>query len=313
MFCIIGVAPASAYPDRPVTIIVPFGPGGDADIAARNLGNALAGTMKQPIVIVNKAGASGSIGSVAVQKSPPDGYTLLMARVGPQAILPALRPKLPYKWNDFTLIGILDLSPMVCVVHADSPYKTFDELAKALQAQPGTLNYSSSGAGTILHLAPLMIFQSLGMGKEVATHIAYKGGAEAALAVMSKEVTFSCGNLTSMTGHIKRGTLRALITTAPERLRELPDIPTARELNLPALEALNGWNALYGPPNLEKSVIARWTEALRQAEKDPVWIRGTERSGAIPRILSPADTEKFVAEQVQTYERLGQKLNIVLD
>ncbi|MGE5093755.1 MAG: Bug family tripartite tricarboxylate transporter substrate binding protein [Betaproteobacteria bacterium] len=306
-------AAACAYPDKPVTFIVPFSAGGDADLAGRNLGAAAQALLKQPVVVVNKAGASGAIGSQFVKDAGADGHTLLIARVGSNAVLPALRPATTYKWNDFTFLGLLELNPVVCVVHPESPYRTLDDLGKALRAQPGKLNYSSSGIGTILHLGSLLLMQAFKADADAATHIAYKGGSEAALAVVSHDVDFSCGNLTSAIGLLKGGKLRALVVTTPERVKDIPDVPTARELGYPQLEAIVGWSALYGPPGMSREAVARWTEVLAAVAKDPQWLAGEERIGSIPRILTPAETERFVGEQFRTYEALGKRLGLKID
>lgn len=313
--CSLGCSPAIAagYPERPVTVIVPFGAGGDADIATRNLQPLAQRLSGQPMVVMNRPGASGSIGSLAVKAAAPDGYTLLMARVGSQVVLPALQARPVYKWNDFTLIGLLELNPVVCAVRSDAPYRTLKDLADALRAQPGKLNYSTSGQGTILHLGPQLLFDVLKLGKDAAVQVSYKGGSEAALAVLSGEVDFSCGNLTSMAGNIKGGKLRALLTTTPERLKDFPDVPTAREAGVPELEAIIGWSALYGPPGLPRPIVEQWASWLLQAAKDPAWIAATEKAGSAPRVLSPADTERFVAGQVGVYEKLGKLLQLTLD
>lgn len=301
---------AQSYPSKPITIVVPFVAGGDADQSARNLATVAQNVLKQSIVIVNKAGASGAIGSQFVKDAAPDGYTLLMARVGSQAVLPAMKSDLNYKWNDFTFIGLLELNPVVCVVHPDSPYKTFEDLTKAISSQPGKLNYSSSGPGTILNFGPQLILQTLKLKPDAAINISYKGGSEAVVAVLAKEVDFSCSNLTSALSQINSGKLRALVVTTPERVKEIPTVPTAKEVGMPQLEAIVGWSALYGPPKLSQDVVSRWTEVLAVAEKDANWQAGNVRYGGIPRILSPIDTEKFAASQYVSYSKLSAQLGI---
>jgi tripartite-type tricarboxylate transporter receptor subunit TctC len=305
-------AQSHAYPDHPITLIVPFSAGGDADVAARSLAAVAQQALGQSLVPVNRAGASGAIGSMAVRGAKPDGYTLLLARVGSQVVLPALQPSVGYKWDDFTLIGLLELNPFVCVSRADSPIKSVKDLVDALHARPGKLNYSTSGAATILNFGPQLLFDVLKLGKDAAVQIAYKGGSEAALAVLSGDVDFSCGNLTSLIGNIKAGKLRAWVTTTPERLKDLPDVPTAREAGYPQLEAIVGWSALYGPPGMSQELVDRWVSTLQVAAKDALWIAATEKAGSIPRVLSPAETEKFAAEQFTVYERLGRQLQIEL-
>jgi tripartite-type tricarboxylate transporter receptor subunit TctC len=303
---------SAAYPEKPITFVVPFSAGGDADLAGRNLAATASTLLKQPVVVVNKAGASGGIGSQQVKDAAPDGYTLLVARVGSNAVLPALKKDLGYKWNDFTFLGLLELNPVVCVVHPDSPYKTLDDLGRALKAQPGKLNYSSSGIGTILHLGSQLLLQAFKVGGDGAAHVAYKGGGEAALAVVSKDVDFSCGNLTSALGLLRGNRLRALVVTTPERVKDIADVPTAREAGYPQLEAIVGWSALYGPPGLPREIVSQWSQVLQQAAKDPQWIAGEEKIGSIPRILSPQETERFVGEQYRVYQQLGKQLGLEL-
>ena len=298
--------PAFAYPDRPITFVIPFSAGGDADLAGRNLA-AAQGPLKQSVVVINKVGASGSIGSQQVKDAAIDGHTLLVARVGSNAILPALQKSLAYKWNDFTFIGLLELNPIACVVHSDSPYSTLGELAHALKSKPGKLNYSSSGNGTILHLGALLLLQTLGASAKAAEHVAYKGGGEAALAVLSHNVDFSCGNLTS---EIQSRKLRALFVTTPERVKDIPDVPTVRELGYPQLKSLVGWSALYGPRNMDPAALAKWTEVLNKISRDAEWLASEEKIGSIPRILSPRDTETFVSGQVKLYEQLIGQLGL---
>ncbi|OYY14290.1 MAG: ABC transporter substrate-binding protein [Polynucleobacter sp. 35-46-11] len=301
---------AQTYPNKPVTIVVPYNAGGDADQSARNLGTVAQNVLKQPVVILNKGGASGAIGSQFVKDAAPDGYTLLLARVGSQAVLPAMKSDLSYKWNDFTFIGLLELNPVVCVVHPDSPYKTFGDLTKAIADKPGKLNYSSSGPGTILNFAPQLMLQTLKLNSDAAVNISYKGGSEAVVAVLAREVDFSCGNLTSALTQITAGKLRALVTTTPERVKDIPNVPTAKEAGMPQLEAIVGWSALYGPPKLSQDVINQWVNVLNIADKDANWQAGNVRYGGIPRILSPMDTEKFAASQYVSYSKLSTQLGI---
>ena len=305
-------AQGSTYPDHPVTADRAFSAGGDADVAARSLAVVAQQVTGQAHVPVNRAGASGAIGSLAVRNARPDGYTLLLARVGSQVVLPALQPSVGYKWNEFTLLGLLELNPVVCVTRADSPIRSMSDLVEALRARPGKLNYSTSGAATILNFAPQLLFDVLKLGREAAVQITYKGGSEAALAVLSGDADFSCGNLTSVIGNIKGGKLRAIVTTSAERLKDLPDAPTAREAGYPQLEAIVGWSALYGPPGMSRELVERWVGTLQVAARDPQWLAATERAGSIPRVLSPAETEKFAAEQFAVYERLGRQLQIEL-
>ena len=300
------------YPDKPILVVAPFTAGGDSDLAARNLAASFSKFTGQNGVVLNKVGASGAIGSEYVKKAAPDGYTLLLARVGSQATLPALKPDLAYKWNDFTFLGLLELNPYVCAVRADSPYKTFGDLVEGIRKNPGKLKYSTAGVGTIHEMGPQMLFDILKLGKDGGIQIPYKGGGDATVALMSGEVDINCTNLGTALPFIKSGQLRALMTTTPERYKEIPNVPTAREVGYPQLERIIGWSALYGPPGMDKKLVVYWSDILQKVAKDPQWITATERIGSVPRILSSADTAKFVREQFETYDRLGKAIGLTL-
>lgn len=305
------LAAAQPYPSRPVQIVVPFSAGGDADLAARNLSAAAQTVLGQSIVVVNKAGANGAIGSLAVRDAPADGYTLLLGRIGSQALLPALQPKTTaYRWNDFTFLGLLELNPVVCVVHPDSAYKTLADLIRDLRANPGKLNYSHSGSATVQNLATQVLLNNLGLRPEAAVNIQYKGGNEVAVAVISREVHFTCNNLSSMAGLLFGGKLRALVTTTPDRLPQLPDVPTAREVGIPQLEAAVGWSALYGPPKLSAEVVGKWVTVLKHVSQDPKWVAGNANFGGIPKVLTPQETEKFVSDSFTIYSDLVRRTGL---
>jgi tripartite-type tricarboxylate transporter receptor subunit TctC len=304
-------APAP-YPTKPVLIVAPFSAGGDSDLAARNVANVVPKHLGQNAIVFNRVGASGAIGSEQVKRAAPDGYTLLLARVGSQAVLPALKPDLAYKWNDFTILGVLELNPYVCSVRADSPLKTFPDLVEAIRKSPGKMRYSTAGVGTIHEMGPQLLFDVTKMGKDAAIQIPYKGGGEAGVALMQREVDFLCSNLANVIGFVLGGQVRALMVTTPERYREIPNVPTSREVGYQQLERIVGWSALYGPPGMDRRLVNIWAEALAKIAKDPQWISATERIGSVPYVLSPADSAKYVQEQYETYFRLGKSLGIVL-
>lgn len=300
------------YPNKPILVVAAFTAGGDSDLAARNLTAVMPKYTGQNGVVLNKVGASGAIGSEYVKKASPDGYTLLLARVGSQATLPALKPDLAYKWNDFTFLGLLELNPYVCVVRADSPYKTFSELVEGIRKNAGRLKYSTAGVGTIHEMGPQMLFDILKLGKDGGIQIPYKGGGDATVALLSGEVDLNCTNLGTALPFIKSGQLRALMTTTPERYKEIPNVPTAKEVGYPQLERIIGWSALYGPPGMDRKLVAYWSDVLKKVAQDQQWVAATERIGSVPRILSPDETARFVKEQFETYDRLGKSIGLVL-
>jgi len=314
MIAVLALAPAARaqYPNKPILVVAAFSAGGDSDLAARNLTAVMPKYTGQNGVVLNKVGASGAIGSEYVKKASPDGYTLLLARVGSQATLPALKPDLAYKWNDFTFLGLLELNPYVCAVRADSPYKTFGDLVEGIKKNPGRLKYSTAGVGTIHEMGPQMLFEILKLGKDGGIQIPYKGGGDATVALLSGEVDLNCTNLGTALAFIKSGQLRALMTTTPERYKEIPNVPTAKEVGYPQLERIIGWSALYGPPGMEPKLVAYWSDVLRKVARDPQWTGATEKIGSVPRILPPDETARFVKEQFETYDRLGKAIGLVL-
>ncbi len=312
IFFVASSSASAQYPDKPILVVAAFSAGGDSDLAARNLTAVFPKYTGQNGVVLNKVGASGAIGSEYVKKATPDGYTLLLARVGSQATLPALKPDLAYKWNDFTFLGLLELNPYVCVVRANSPFKSFGDLVEGFRKNPGKLKYSTAGIGTIHEMGPQMLFDILKLGKDAGVQIPYKGGGDATVALVSGEVDLNCTNLGTALSFIKSGQLRALITTTPERYKEIPNVPTAKEVGYPQLERIIGWSALYGPPGMDKRLVAYWAGILQKVAKDQQWTTATERIGSVPRILSPTDTAKFVQEQFETYDKLGKAIGLTL-
>jgi tripartite-type tricarboxylate transporter receptor subunit TctC len=305
-----GTALAQSYPNKTITLVAPYAVGGDSDFSGRNLSVVASKLIGQSVIVTNIVGASGTIGSQRVRTAAPDGYTLLVSRGGSQAITPALDSSTPYKWNDFTFISLLDFNPVVCVVKPDAPYKTMKDLIEAIRANPGKLNYATAGPGTTQHLAVEVILSQIGLPSTAAMMIPYKGGGEATTALLGGQVQFICNNLTTMVGQIKGGAMRALVTSTPNRLKDFPDVPTAREMGVSNLEQVMGWSGLYGPPGLPAEVVTKWQAVLRDVAKDANWSRGNDTVGAIPAIRSPQDTEKFAKEQFDLYSKLGAQLNL---
>ena len=306
---ITGVAQAQ-YPSRPITLVVPYTAGSDADLSARNLADHAARYLNGKILVMNQPGASGAIGSQAVRNAPPDGYTLLLARIASLVILPATDRKTPYQWSDFTLLSTLEVNPFVCAVKADSPYGTMRGLVEDIRKQPGKLNFATVGAGTIQNFGPQYLFTLVGLPKDAAVGIPYKGSGELIAALLGGDVQFACSNLGTLLGHFRSGTLRALMTTMPERLKDLPEVPTARNLGWREMENLLGWSALAGPRELPREVAERWSKVMAQLAHDTDWIAGNEKLGGVPAVRSPQETEAFVRDQFALYFKLALRLGM---
>jgi tripartite-type tricarboxylate transporter receptor subunit TctC len=303
-------AAAQGYPSKPITFIIPFAAGGDSDLSGRNVAqHAPKYLNNQPIVPVNRTGASGAIGAMAVRNAAPDGYTLLVGRIATHAILPALDSKLAYKWNEFTMLSLIELNPYICFLRTDSPYKSTAELIAAIRAYPGKLNFSTAGIGTSQNMAAQYLMTLAGLTKDHAVGIHYKGGGEVTSAVLGGQVHFACNNAPTVIPQVKAGVLRGLFVT-PTRLAELPEVPSATEAGFPDMNKIVGWTALMGPPGLPKEVVEKWTEVFARLASDPAWQQGNARIGGIAAIRSPAETERFVREQFELYDNLVATLGI---
>jgi tripartite-type tricarboxylate transporter receptor subunit TctC len=258
---------------------------------------------------VNRTGASGAIGAMAVKNAAPDGYTLLVARIATHAILPALDSKLPYRWNEFTMLSLIELNPYVCFVKGDSPFRSARELVDEIRRNPGKLNFSTAGTGTSQNMAAQYFLTLGGLTKDHAVGIHYKGGGEVTAAVLGGQVNFACNNAPTVISQVKAGALRALFVT-PTRLADMPDVPSAAETGFPDMNKIVGWTALMGPPGLPKEVVDRWTEVFAKLAQDADWQRGNARIGGIAAIRSPAESQNFLREQVDLYDKLISTLGI---
>ena len=301
---------AQGYPSKPITFVIPFAAGGDSDLSGRNVAAHASKYLNNvPIVPVNRTGASGAIGAMAVRTAAPDGYTLLVARIATHAILPALESKLQYRWNDFTMLSLIELNPYVCFVKGDSPYRNAADLVAAIRASPGKLNFATAGIGTSQNMAAQYFMTLAGLTKDHAVGIHYQGGGAVTAAVLRGQVQFACNNAPTVIPHAKAGTLRPLFVT-PTRLAEMPEAPSGTEAGFPDMNKIVGWTALMGPPGLPKEVIDRWTGVFAKLAADPDWQQGNARIGGVAAIRSPAETERFVREQFELYDKLVGTLGI---
>jgi tripartite-type tricarboxylate transporter receptor subunit TctC len=266
-----GLAPGwamaqSDYPTRPVTLVVPFPAGGSTDLVARVVAQKMTDGLGQQVLVENKGGAGGNLGSAAVAKSDPDGYTILMGTVATHALNPAIYKKMPFDAvADFAPISLLVTVPNVLVVNPDLPAKSVQELIALAKEKPGELSYASSGNGTPLHLSG-ELFKSMA-GIDIV-HIPYKGAGPALTDLLGNHVSIMFDNLPSSTGYIKEGRLRGLAVTTAERAASMPELPTMAESGLPGYETYT-WNALFAPAGTPPAVIERLNAEAVKAVQDP--------------------------------------------
>ncbi|RYF36528.1 MAG: tripartite tricarboxylate transporter substrate binding protein, partial [Comamonadaceae bacterium] len=273
-----------AYPSKPITILVGFAPGGGTDLIARQLGPKLSELMKQPVLIENRAGASGTIAANAAAKAKPDGYTLLLGHVSSNAMVPAITPKLPYVAKDFTPITLIGSVPQVVVVPATSPAKTLDEFIKLVKDRKGAINYASSGQGTQQHFAAEMFQLATNTSM---THVPYKGSGAALTDLISGQVDVNFDTVPTVLQHVKAGKLRALAVTTPQRIASMPTVPTVSEAGVPGYE-IGAWYMLMGPAGMPPAVRDALASALNRTLQTPevrekLVAMGTEISGGTPQ------------------------------
>jgi len=256
-----------AYPSRPVTMIVPFPPGGVADIVGRPLAAVMEKMLKQPVIVVNRTGAGGAVGMAAVAKAAPDGYTILMG-LSSISIFPVsdrINGKTPaYEMKEFAPIALVTADPTVLVVRADSPYKTLKDFVDAAKANPGKINYSSSGVYGTLHVAMEIFANAAGIK---LFHIPYQGGGPAVTALLGGQVEALASGPAAAIGQIKGGKMRALASWSDKRLALLPDLPTFKELGYDAEFYI--WAGVFAPAATPGPVLARLREAVRNSVNDP--------------------------------------------
>ena len=247
------IAAQTVYPAKTIRWIVPWPPGGGADVLSRMLSPHLSEALKQQIVIDNRGGAAGNIGAEMAAKSPPDGYTLVFAYSGTHAINPSIYRRMPFKESDFAPIIQLASVPQVLVVHPSLPVKNVKELVALAKSRPGELTYGSSGSGAFNHLTGALFSQMTGTK---LVHVPYKGGGPAAIALMSGEISMILGEPASVVGQVQTGKVRALAVTSAKRTPTFPELPTIAEAGVPGYEATS-WNGMLAPAGTPADIIKR--------------------------------------------------------
>jgi tripartite-type tricarboxylate transporter receptor subunit TctC len=275
---------AQDYPTRPIHLIVPFPPGGVADIIARPIAERLSTSLGEPVVVEDRGGATGTLGASFVAHADPDGYTLLLGTTNEIAMSPTLYPSLPYDPTAaFAPITSVAVFPNVLVVSSEAPIKTLADLVAMARAKPGAVTFASSGVGSTNHLTA-EIFQR--QANVTILHVPYKGGGPALTDVYSGQVTAMFATLPSAIGLIKGGKLRALAVTGVNRSDALPDVPTGKESGMPEL-VVTTWNGVLAPAGTPPQVIARLHDALTQAIADPTLKQSFAALGADTELITP--------------------------
>ena len=275
---------AQTYPDKPITLIVPFPSAGPTDTVARLFADAMKSDLKQPVNVQNIGGAGGTVGAAQAAKAANDGYTLLVNHLG-QATAPALYAKLPYDpLTDFESIGRIADVPMVLVARENLPARDLKELISWIRANGKKVTFAHAGRGAVSHLCALLLMKSLGVQM---TPVAYKGTAPAMTDLVSHQIDLMCDQTTNTSAQIRTGQIKAYAVTTRTRLANLKDVPTLAEGGLPNVE-ITAWHGLYAPKGTPKTVIDRLSASLQAALKDPSLNQRLGELGAVPAKASDA-------------------------
>ena len=298
------------FPDKPITLVVPSAPGGTTDFTARLVADQLSTALGQPVIVENKAGGAGNIGNQAVARAKPDGYTLLVAYSGYQVGNPHLFKKAGWDpIKDFEPVAMMTRAPQVVVIKSALPFKSMQELIGHAKANPGKLNYASSGNGSIQHIAAEMLQQQTGTEM---THVPYKGAAPAVQDLLGGNVDMFITTPASVVSQIKAGKMKALAVTSDKRLPSLPDVPTVAEAGLPQFK-LDSWFALYAPAGTPADVVQTLNQAVSKILQQPDVKKKAEESGTTTEVMTPVQLGSYTKKELEFWGQVIKKAAITLD
>jgi tripartite-type tricarboxylate transporter receptor subunit TctC len=294
-------AAAQNYPERTITMVVPFGAGGSTDIVGRIAADAMAKALGVSVIVENKGGAGGTVGTQAAANAAPDGYTITMATTSTHVVGPLTVETVKYNpVKDFEHVGMIAETPYVLVISPKLQVNSVKELIDYAKKNPGKLNYGSAGQGSTTHLAALMFLNATGTDM---LHVPYKSNAESTKAVLTDEVQVLFGSMPAVLGQIKGGAIRALAVGTTSRSPELPNVATMQEAGVTGYRA-SLWLGISAPAKTPASVVNRLNAALGQALSDPAVAKRLLDAGAEPSKMTPAEFSKLIANEMEVYGKI---------
>ena len=304
--CAALAAGAQEWPTKPVTLVVPFPPGGTTDQIARHIQAPLTQLLGQPVVVENKGGGSGSIGAALVAKSPPDGYTWLVS-FDTHGVNPSLIPNIPFDTlKDLTQVMLIGTSPMLITAHPSTPYKSFKEVLDTAKKDPNAVSFGTIGSGSLGHLAMQLIQSET---KSTMTHIPYKGGGPLTADAVAGHVPVAIGSAALMSPHVKAGKLRAIGVTSPQRFGPLGDVATISEQGVPNFDS-EAWWGLHVPAGTPAPIIAKMHKAFSEALRKPEVQEKLTGQGVVLKTTSPQEFAKFLESEVNRWSKVVKENRI---
>ena len=299
-------AQAQAWPSQPIRLVVPFPPGGTTDQIARHVQPHLQQALGAQVLVENRAGASGAIGTAVVAKAPPDGYTFAVV-FDTHGVNPSLIPNMQFDTlNDLAPVMLIGTSPMVLVTHPSTPYKTLGDVLAVVRAKPDSVGYGTIGSGSLAHLFVSMAGRQNGFSM---THVPYKGGGPLITDSVAGHVPVSIASVALFAPHIQSGKLRALAVTSAKRFASLPDVPTVIESGLPGMEA-DAWWGVFAPAKTPAPVIARMNVEFASALRNPGVNEKLVGQGLVMTLSQPPELGKFVANEVERWGKVVRENRI---
>jgi len=303
-----GASAQAAFPERPITLVVPYAPGGSADALARVLAVRVGMKLGTTVIVDNRPGASGTIGAGFAAKAAPDGYTVLYDAT-PYSINPHLFARMPYAANALQPLALVALAPNIVIVRADSPLKSIKDLADKAKAEPGKINFASGGSGTVQRLAAELLRQRLGLDM---VHVGYKSGGPAITDVMGGQVDFMFSTIAASYPLVSSGKLRALAVSSPQRSPRLPEVPTIAETVAPGYEAYE-WNGVFLPTGTPAPIAEKLHKAMVEALKEEEVKKRFVDVGVQPVGSTSAEFVDFLKKEDAKWAEVIRKGNIKLD
>jgi len=304
------VARAQAYASRSISFLIPFAPGGGTDIISRALQPTLQEEFGQALAMENRPGASGTLAVGQLSRARPDGYTMLMTTVSASAVVPPLLNPPPYDiFRDQTAVVLAGTVPLVGVVPLSSPVRDFEGFLAHARANPGRLNYSSSGVATQQHLAAELLSVQAGL---TMTHVPFRGTGQAVTEILAGRIDIAFDTLPTYLPLIRGGRVRAIAVTMPQRVQWLPDVPTVAEMGFPGFDA-NVWYMIMGPPGLPEAISARWVAGVNRGLNDPAVRARISDAGFLPGGGTQADAAALLRRDAERYAGVIRSAGIKLE